>query len=488
MFRIFTSRTFRQGSVATMITVLGVVMIIVLTMVLSTLSTRLDWTLDLTPDSIFQISDETRDFLEGLTTDVNIYVLNTEDAFVSSSPREYMLQANEVIRRYGLLSPRVNVHYIDILRDPVFAAAYAELDLRPNQILVVNPHTGNHRVIGHLDLFNIQTGQGGMFVTSSRAEQVMTSAILNVTTETQIRVTVLGGYNNGDISAFTAMLEANNYEIVHQNLMVEEIDPEATVALLVTPQRDLGEESLRRIDRFLNNDNQFGRTLFYIASADQTPMSQMPNLSAWLEEWGIGVGESVVFETDLMRLLALGDLSLAIVDYAEDEFSAQMRQRQLFPAIMHSRPLVIMHEHRNARATQTLLQFSEMSGIRPMDRQITEADITGPHPTLVLSTEMRWDGLTPMRSHVLVSGSHHSLDSIFLGHVNYANGDYFLTVLDSLAGREDTTVRIRDRTISITMMPMTLAQMNAIAAAVLIILPLSLLNFGILVWWRRRHK
>ena len=494
MFRIFKSRTFRQGSIATAITALGVVVIIVLTMVLSALSTQLDWTLDLTPGRIFQISDETREFLEDLTVDVNIYVLNTEERFLAALGGgdwgDYMRQANEIIRRYGSLSPHVNVEYIDILANPAFVARHSDLDLRPSQILIESPHTGRTRVINHFDLFNIQTGRG---VTSSRAEQVMTSAILNVVSERQIRVSVLGGYNNGDISAFTALLEANNYEIVHQNVMIEDIDPEATIAILVAPQRDLGEESLRRIDTFLSNDYQLGRTLFYVASFVQPPMSQMPNLSAWLEGWGIVIGDSMVFES--VRLLQTGNPAtigyVALVNYAEDVFSAQMRPRQIYPAIAFARP--ISGQTRGAREVQTLLEFSPQSGVVPNPMPpgwgfpFPEEFQTGPQPALILSREIRHEGFERMTSQVLVSGSHDSFSSLFIEHASYANADYFLTVMNELAGREDT-VRIRDRTISISIMAMTATQFYVISLVVFIVLPLSLLIFGIIVWWRRRHR
>jgi len=489
---IFRTRAFRQGSIATAITVFGVVLILVLNFVLSTLSTRLDWRIDLTQERMFEITQESIDFLATLDKDVNIFVLNEEDTFVGAA-QPFTFQANEVIRRYESFSNRINLEYIDILRNPTFVARFSDLDLRPNQIIVESPDTGRYRVIEFRDLFNIQTGQGGQTqVRSSRAEQEMTSAILNVTSEEQIIVSVLGGYNQSDISAFTDLLEMNNYEIIHEDLAtIEDIDPEATIAFLVAPARDISEDDLRKLDRFLSNDNALGRTLFYIAGAEQTPMSQMPNLSAWLEEWGIVVHDSVLFEFDMSYLFRLGDFFVGFVDYSDNEvaqdLSQTVRAQDFRAASLYSNPLEVLFEERGARAVSPLLQTSEQSGIWPEDGEVTEDHLDGPHPVLVLSTLTRFEGTTRLNSHVLVSGSYISFSPTVLGEVNFSNSAYFLELMDTLADRDDT-VRIQDKTFSITTIQMTMTQFTIIAGITVIILPLGMLIAGIVIWLRRRHR
>ena len=262
------------------------------------------------------------------------------------------------------------------------------------------------------------------------------------------------------------------------------------IAILATPQRDLDEYSVNKLETFLRSDEQFGRTLFYIASATQRPMSQMPNLSAWLEEWGIAVGDSVVFETNPALLRTHWDLTMAFVNYTENVFSAELRQRDLFPVIMQSRPLSLLYDYYGMRQTQILLEFSSTSGVAPEDRtdwNPLDADPTGPHPALLLSTYYGGWSDGPIVSHVLVSGSYHAFSADLLGQINYANADYFLTVLNGLTGREET-VRIADRTLSVNSITLSVTQRITISIVVFIILPLSLLTFGIIVWWRRRHR
>ena len=490
---IFKSRVFRQGAFATAITILGIVMIFVVYAVLSNVSQRFHWRLDLTPNRMFELTQESIDFLANLETDVNIYVLNTEDGFVNTA-QPFTFQVNEVIRMYERFGNRVNLEYIDIVRNPTFAARFSELDLRTNQVLIESPETGRTRVLMWRDLLNVVTGQGGQTtIRSSRAEQAMTSAILNVTTVDQVRVSVLSGYGQSDFSPFLSLLEMNNYEIVHENLVtIAEIDPEATFAFLIAPARDISEDDLRKLDRFLDNDQQFGRHLFFVAGAQATPMSQMPNLSAWLMEWGILVEDSVLFETDINYRLSFDDPLISLVDYSANDTSFELAQtflqRDLYVASLYSSPLTILFEERGNRIVVPLLQTSAQSGILDLDRgEIAGQALTGPHPVLTKSTMIRFQGTTRLTSNVIVMGSLASFSPMALGEVNFANSEYFLNLIDSLADREGT-VRIQDKLFSINTLQMTLAQARTILIIFMVILPIGVLASGLVVWLRRRHR
>ena len=489
---LFRSRTFRQGSLATAITICGVAVIILICALLTTLSAKMNWSIDMTKEKRFEISKDTIEYIGGLQKNVNIYVLNTEDGFTSIQPVEYTIQANEIIKKYAALSDRINVEYVDIQRNPTFAARFPSELVSPNQILLECTDNGRIARVEIIDLFNIGQNQnsGQTEIRSSKAEQTMTSAILNVASDKQLRAVMLTGHNESSLAAFSETLTKNNYEITTANLITEaEIDPEATVAFLAAPQRDLSEEELRKLDVFLNNGEAYGKTLVYLPSIESAEVTEFPNLMAWLAEWGIGVGESVVFEGDTSRSM-MGDFCMALVDYAETEFSARLIEKNLYNMVPYAKPLSVVFEEKSARSVKTLLQFSAKSGVLSADlanRMPTEADMSGPIPALLLGSEVRYDNMTPKQSHVLAAGSLYMLDASVLSTVTYANAEYFLGVIDTLAGREES-IRIQDKTISIDTMQITAAQGNTIFLVTVVILPIGLLVFGIVVWMRRRHR
>ncbi|MDR2158942.1 MAG: GldG family protein [Treponema sp.] len=487
----FKSRAFRYGIVSSVITVAVIAAVFLLNAVLSLLFARYPLNIDLTENRIFEISEETENFLSSLDRDVTIYVLNTEDRFINSSPAEYFVQANEVIRKYSQFSRRVHLEYLDLLRNPGFGAGFPGTELKVNDILVTEGRPGDtpggkFRVLSSADLFNIRSSYYGSYVASSRAEQAMTSALLTVTSGGRTAVAVTGGHGEEDISAFTELLRANAYEVADLNLMTGDIDPGTQALILAAPARDLEEEELRKIDAFLGNGD--GRLLFYLSSAAQPPL---PRLASFLAEWGIEVAPGVVFETDTDRIL-YNNPFIAFNDYAEENYSKNMIQKRLNPVIPQSRPLKVLFEGRLYRSVKTLVRYSPKSGIRPVDApegwQPDLSRLEGDIPVLALSSFQRNNVEGDIiKNHVLVCGSFLALNQVFLGSPNIANSGYFLDLTGTLAGRTDQ-IFIMDKTMGFTELGASLARIILLTVIFMVMLPLTVLGAGLAVWLRRRHK
>ena len=482
----FNNRNIKYGTVSVVITVMVIVFIVMLNAVLTFLFNRFPLSIDITRDRVFEITGLTRDFLAALDQDVTIYVMNTEANFVSTPPHEYFVQANEVMRRFSQHSRRVRLEHIDLLRNPGFAARFPMDQIEVNDVIVVSE--GRHHVIFPTGLFNIRSTPQGNFIASSRAEQAITSAMMNVVNDERLLVTVITGHagQEQELWTFLELLRLNNFETVEVNLFTGDVPPETSLLILAAPSRDLSGEELRRIDAFLaGGDN---RIFFYLASVVQPPL---PNLDAFLREWGIVVDSGLVFETDNRRLVSPSPF-LAIVDYAEDVFSRNVLRRNLPMLIAHSRPLDMVFDEFRHRTVTPLLRFSPSSGVRPFDAPADwvpgPPDLAGNVPTLLLSSESRIDDdRNLLRSHVLVAGSVLAVEGTALGNPHIANAAYFLDLLGELTGREEG-VFIMDKIIAFTELRASFAQVIVIAVIFTLLVPLAVLAAGIVVWLRRRHK
>ena len=468
-------------------TVLVFVLLVIINMVAASLSARYNLSLDLTGDRIFTLSGETGDLLRALNKDVVIYILSSEDDFIAGG--EYFVQANELIKRYSH-NARITVRYVDMLREPTFPASYADLVLNAGDILIESG--ARKAVLTSLDLFNTVADNSSIvprtLIVSSRVEQAVSSAILNVTVEKMIKIAVLTGHNEGSVDGFAELLQANNYEVVRQNLMTEEIDPEAAVAVLNAPARDITEDEARKLDVFLNNDGRFGKTFFYLASVTQP--AELPVLDAFFEEWGFRVNPGAVFETNNARLFQT-NIFMTIADYMENEYAASVIEKSLIPAIAFARPLETLFNSSGNTTTTGLLEFSDTAGVMPPDAGPDWApgsqDASGPILALGMGQRMTFEGTTLLVSTVLISGSETLINPQLLSEANVANAEYILGLLDRLAGREDV-VHIRSKTIGSDKLPVTFAQMIWISVALTIVVPLIVVTFGIVVWLRRRHR
>jgi hypothetical protein len=481
---IFNGRNFRYGIVSVVITVTVILFIVLLNAVLTFLFKKYPLNIDLTENQVFRISKDTEEFLAALDQDVVIYVMNSESRFTASAPQDYFMQANEVIHKYAQYSSRIRLEYVDLVRNPDFASRYPGEQLNVNDVLVASGD--KYKALASSDLFNIRSSYYGSYVTSSKAEQAMTSALLNITSGKQTLAAVITGHNEQDLGAFLELLRLNSYETTEVNLFTGEVPPEVSALILAAPERDLSPEELRKLDAFLEGGDN--RLLFYLASVSQPAL---PNLGEYLSEWGIAVNSGVVFENDSQRLISPSPY-IALVDYAESEYSKNMVQKDLLTVMPQSRPLRALFEQARYRKLTTLLKFSPSSGVRPADAPNdwvpNSLQMAGNVPALLLSSQFRnnVDG-DLVHAYVLVCGSTLAVDGSILGSPNIANSGYFLDLLGALSGRQDQ-IYIQDKTVSFAELGANVLQIMVIAAVFTALLPLAVLGAGIVVWFRRRHK
>ncbi|MCL2214278.1 MAG: GldG family protein [Treponema sp.] len=481
---ILNNRNMKYGTVSVVITICVVLFIVLLNVVLTLLFMKFPLNVDLTKNRVFEISKDTENILTALDHDVTIYIMNSESGFISASPQDYFIQANEVIRKYAQYSSHMRIEYVDLIRNPDFVSRYPQDQIRMNDIIVTSQY--RHKVIYPSALFNIFSSEYGDYVTSSRAEQAVTSALINVISNKEFLALILSGHGFQDVLSFLELLLLNNYSVAEINLLTNEIPSEASLLILANPARDLSPEELRKIDNFLNSGNN--RVFFYLASVVQPTV---PNLDEFLSEWGIAVDSGLVFETDNNRLISPSPY-IAIVDYADDKYSQNMIQRNLQPMIAQSRPLRVVYNEFRSRFVTPLLKFSSASGIRPQDAPNdwvpSPSYITGNVPSLLLCTQAGYDAdRNQVKNHVLVSGSVLALEESTLGNPYIANSAYFLDLLGSLTGREDNFY-IMDKIIGFTELRASYSQIIIMIIIFVVLLPLAILSAGITVWWRRRHK
>lgn len=126
---------------------------------------------------------------------------------------------------------------------------------------------------------------------------------------------VLDGYQDTEPSSLTTLLEGNQYEIIRRSLLTEELDDNASAAILFAPQNDLEEDSIRKISAWLDNDGKQGRNLFVFLDPNT---GTLLNLEAFLEEWGLDAEEGYAFEA--RSGLYYNQIYYPVAQYAEKKF------------------------------------------------------------------------------------------------------------------------------------------------------------------------
>ena len=484
--KMLSNRKLRYGSFATALSVAFLVVIVLLNVIFSVLAERYPINIDLTKDSIFMLTDDSVDYLKGLEKDVDVYVLADESTFTAYGG--YYTQAVEVINRYAQHSKHVRVSYVDIVKNPTFTANYPDLNLKSYDILV--QCNGRSRIVSVNDLFNIQSSDsyyGSSYIASSKAEQVMTSAIMAVTSDRVVKLAVTTGHEEYESQGLTSLLEQNNFELVTVDLNTEDIPADADGAIMIAPGRDMDEAVLKKLDTFLSNDSNYGKSLFYFADVEQPAL---PNMEAFLEEWGIAVGDGVVFQSDNSKILNYSPY-FSLVDYVDETYSESFTSKKTYVTLPFSRPLSAVYSERNGFATSVLLQFGEAAGVRPSDADSSyvpsAADASGPIPGLVLSTKTRYVNLDSYQSHVAVCGSISAVEDSILKSTSVTNGEYFTNLFNSLTQRDDV-ITIAPKVLGSSQLDITAQQAYTLLLIFMVILPIVVMATGLVIWLRRRNK
>lgn len=456
-----------------------------LNLVMVQLADRVSLTVDLTANAAYKAGQETRALLQGLDRDVAIYVLSTEDGFAGSS---YLIQAQRMLEQYPRLSPRVSLTYIDYVFDPSFASRYPDLTLSQGNVLV----TSGDRVkqLQLADLFNYTyTESGTLTIQSSRAEEALTSAILYVTSDEQVRVAVLTGNGMAEMEAFVRLLVDNNYEIARVNLTTDDLDDTFDLVLLLGPRIDLSDDALRKLDAFLYNQGDYGKTLFYTADVAQ---ESLPNLEMFLSEWGIIVADGVVFETEAERTYQYQPY-YPVAEYVNQAFRDKLIDPDAPVLMPLARPLDLVFETRGNNQNEVLLRYSETSGVRPAGAEegfsVEQAERWGPMPAMVLASKRIYGatGVTRARSNLVVSASTAMLDTFSIQNTSLSNSQYVLNLLNTLLERSDV-VAIQPKSLAGNTLSINTTQASALGIALAGVVPLAILVTGLVVWLVRRYQ
>lgn len=439
---------------------------------------------DLTGNTAYKIGTETATVLQMLDKDVSIYVLAEETSFTGDS---YLVQANRMIKEYPANSSRVSLEYVDFMREPTFISRYPDLALEQGNILVTCGD--NTEQIKLSKLFNYERNEkGNVVIASSRAEEELTSAILNVTSDIKINIAILIGNNSADKSEFTALLSENGFFVTDVNIATESLNSSYDVAILMSPQKDLSEFAIKQIDEFLYNGGEYGKMLVYTADVTQ---DVLPAMEAYLREWGVAIGDGAVYETKEERTFQSQPF-YPVADFADETYSALLLDASAPMLMPLSRPLQTLFEVRDKQYTSNLLMFAETTGVKPSDAvdfSPSQATQRGPMPAMVLASRRikSADGTQTKESSILVSASTEMLDAFSIQNTSLANSEYIVKLLNNTFGKQES-VAIVPKSLAGNRLTVNTAQKNAIGLILSVIAPLCILAVGIVVFVVRRHK
>lgn len=492
----------KYGSIATALTAIFIAVVIFINAIAVILVDRYPLRIDLTEENLFHLENNTVEYLQNMPQEIEIIVLMDEVYFTASSGVQESYQARQalyVMREFEQKSNgKVSLTFNQSLLDDVnFTSQYELEEFELGDVIIQTkeqPEEGkvtNFRHVSINDFFS-QTTYSEYTYDISKVEQVISSAILYLNTGNEMAIGLVTGHNEGflqtaDDSTVKSLIRSNVYSVVQGiNLGTdEEIDEDVTVLMIVNPKTDFTQEELKRLDEFLENGEQLGRGLMVFLTPN-TP--DLPNLEMFLEEWGITVGDGIVYETDAGNYYNSNILYPRVGYNNSDIFSTELSSSSLNLASPMARPIYAAEEIRNGvSASAVLSTYSTAKLMESAAGTTSEDDESGPFDVMVIGTKERTINNQSQRSSVLVSGSTAFLESTLLTSTSFSNDSGLISMINYLAQRDPNELLVQAKDMTTATLDITQAQGAWMAVIFIIVLPVAVVIVGIVVFVRRRH-
>lgn len=467
----FQSRKFKGGAYATVISAVVILIVLLINLFVQ----ELGITKDLTADSRYSLTDETKELIKSIDQNITIYYLVESGNEIDEFDR--------IVKNYDNINSKITVKYKDPVQYPKFASQYVEDEIGTQSFLVVNEDTNAAKYIAYEDLldYEINYTTYQYDVTGLKVEAQIDAAIAAVTNEDLPTVYTLTGHGETSVSSYLSeLLKDNNITATEfSSLTAQSVPEDCDVLLINMPQYDLTEEEAALIKDYLV---QGGDAIFLVDYVTYT----LPNVVSLLNYYGVDVVEGFVVEGDSQYTMSSRYPTLLVPKISSHEFVKNIKDKKYIIVPLGS-GLTIRNDIRETVETDTILKTSDSAyskiNINSTVAEKEENDISGP---FILGVEAR-EAVGEEETRVAVYTGKAFLEDQYLQTASFGNADLIINTINEMSDQENS-LSIRSTSLDEPMVSMNTAQKNKIGLVVVVILPLLYLATGITVVVRRRRK
>lgn len=490
--------SFKHGSLSVIFTAVFIAVIIVVNILVSALTTRFpSLNIDLTLEGLNTLSEDSLDVAKGIENETTIYFIGSEDA----------IRSNEVYSSYGLkysqvanladrlqeANSKIKVEFIDPDRNPTFISSYPDDSLTTGKVMVSSDK--RYKVLTVTDLFSIQQNSStGEYTYYTMADGALANALYLVNLDTVPVVAFATGHGEmisteeGTASSFMALLEDNNFEIVEFDILTEEIPEDTTIVFIGTPTKDYTQEEIKKLEAFISEEGmESSRTLYFTAYPTQG-WDSMPNLKAFLEEWGLAPQSGVIQESDMNNVLTTASAQAVYLfaNVNEEVLSDNAYDNLIMAA---STPVERVFNANNEIVTYSVVETNDTAYVTGVKEEMQENPETGVQ-TIVAMAQRYMNNYGTICANVVLDGCSTNYLTNYIDNSTFGNKAYTTDFIKSLTNTTDTRIGLTvNQTETNTM---DIAASSAVVYMVgfllfTVIVPLVVLAAGLVVFLRRRH-
>lgn len=487
------SNKMKRGGMTTLMTVVFIAIIVALNVVVSALTERFpSMDIDLTAQGLNTLSDQALEIAKGVEEDTVIYLIGTEEAYeqnqlYSSYGLEYS-QVASLARRLAEANSHISVQFIDPDTNPQFISDYADDNLTSGKVLVKTDK--RYRVLGVSDMFSLETDQNtGDYNTYSMVDSALAGALEMVNMEQVPVIALVTGHGEmlttSNMGSFISMMEDQNFQVEEVDLLTQELPEDTQVVMLPTPTTDYSSAELDKLRAYLNDTTRKEPTT--LVATCYPSQGELPNLAAFLEEWGVSVEPGVVAESDTNQMV-VADPTGVLVTPNEDLLSDNTYDRLVS---YYGSPLRLLFDANNEITTYEMWTTANTAYVVTEDT--TEEEVANPETSsqlvATLSSKMvQIDSSTVTRS-VMVFGSSNIFTDDFMNTNAFGDREYIRDMLLYLTANDGSKVTVSTQRVETNTMDVSASRGTIDFLGILFTagLPVVILAAGLIIFLKRRH-
>ena len=505
----------RKGSFSVAITAAVLAGIIILNVLVSALSKRFVLEFDMSAEKENSMSEENIDYLKNLDAEVQITVCATPEDYeggymsyyaqnlygVTSDATDYYKQTIKLLDKYPAYNDKISLRYIDT-QDSKFteiSSKYSNEKLSYGDIIVSCTKNGSERykIVGFKDVYNLSEdstyaayGYTTSTVGGNNVETAVTSAIAYVTSNKTKKAALITGHSKNDYTAdYQTLLKENNYEItVISDSMIGSISDEYDAVIIAAPTADFLGAELDALSAFLENDGKLGKGLIFFADASAPYLT---NLYDFLEQWGIAVGEGILFETNSQNYMPDDPMTMGTYPTSSDN---DITSGMNLCITGYNVPITAAFESEGNITVTSLMSTPESVVAAPVGTTASWTgadDYTKQSYSSVIQAEMSDydDDNNEISSYVLAFSSIEFIQSEYNEQSAVANKNITLAAAERAVGAENTGISFISKTITNESYSDSVTDSSAgiIRILFMFILPIACIALGIYIFIRRKN-
>ena len=476
--RLENKKILRHGSYSIGVMAIVIAIVVVLNLVIQELPSSFR-EIDLSSEKLYTIGDQTKELLDDLDKDVDLYYI-AQDGTESTD-------IQRLLERYKERSEHIKVEQKDPAVYPTFTQQYTSDSVSNNSIIVVCGDKS--RVVNYSDMYetsiNYQTYT--QETTAFDGEGQLTSAINYVISDNMPVLYTLEGHNEASMgTAMTETIQKANIEIQSLNLLTQDRVPEdASCLFIFAPSTDLSEEEANKIIEYLENG---GKALIISNYTDE----EMPNFESVLENYGVRPVDGIVMEGDTAHYISQNPYYL-LPNIESNDVTSGLSSQSRYVLMPLAQGIETLDNIRDSLDIQSILTTSDsaysktdLENMQTMEKE--DSDIDGPFDLGVSITEDVGDDA---QTQIVYYASSSIFDDTIDSYVSGTNYELLSSSLSWLCQSEadnTNTISIPSKSLDTSMLTISAADVNFWSIFVTAVIPVCILLIGFGIWMKRRKQ